>query len=94
MYKKHEKGEYILNSNSSLIPDFKIFTYYGKIKSSMFIDLLEWEKVSFELGKEIEKDVFCLISSMGQSPHEESNHRCSNSVLPCSTTEPQKLYGE
>ena len=33
--------------------------------------------VSFELGKEIDKDVFCFVTSMGQrnilSPHEETN---------------------
>ena len=38
--------------------------------------------VSFELGKEIEKDVFRLVTSVGQrkilSPHEESNLRPSD----------------
>ena len=33
--------------------------------------------ISFELGKEIEKDVFCFVTSMGQrkilSPYEETN---------------------
>ena len=38
---------------------------------------------SFELGKELAKDVFRL------SPHEESNLRPSDSTLRCSTTEPQ-----
>ena len=35
--------------------------------------------------------------SVGQrilSPHEESNLRPSDSTLQCSTTEPQRLYGE
>ena len=30
------------------------------------------EMVSFELGKEIEKDVFCLVSSVEQRKHSES----------------------
>ena len=30
------------------------------------------EVVSFELGKEIEKDVFCLVSSVEQRKHSES----------------------
>ena len=30
------------------------------------------EVVSFELGKEIQKDVFCLVSSMEQRKHSES----------------------
>ena len=50
---------------------------------------------SFELGKEMEKDVFRLVTSVGQrkilSPHEESNLRPSDSALRCSTTEPQTL---
>ena len=37
--------------------------------------------VSFELGGEIERDVFRLVTSVGQrkilSSHEESNLRCS-----------------
>ena len=48
--------------------------------------------VSFELGKEIEKDVFRLVTSLGQkkilSPHEESSLRPLDSALGCSTTEP------
>ena len=56
------------------------------------------EMVSFELGKEIEEDVFRLVTSVGQiknsEPHEEMNLRPSDSALRCSTTEPQRLYGE
>ena len=43
--------------------------------------------VSFELGKEIKKDVFRLVTSKGKknekilSPHEESNLRPSDSAL-------------
>ena len=48
---------------------------------------------SFQLGKEIEKDVFHLVTSVGTkkkilSPYEESNLRPSDSALRCSTTEP------
>ena len=46
--------------------------------------------VSFELGKETEKDVFRLVTSVGQrkflSPHEELNLISSDSALRCSTT--------
>ena len=52
----------------------------------------------------VKKDVFHLITSVGQrkyslrnwsqSPHEESNLRPSDSELWCSTTEPQRLHGE
>ena len=49
------------------------------------------EMVSFELGKEIEKDVYCLVTSVGQKqifgPHEESNISPSDSAFQCSTTE-------
>ena len=44
----------------------------------MFLDRIR-EMVSFELGRGIEKDVFRLVTSVGQrkqkilSPHEESN---------------------
>ena len=31
-----------------------------------------WETVSFELGKEIEKDVFRLVTSVGPRKHSES----------------------
>ena len=55
--------------------------------------------VNFELSKEIKEDVFCLVTSIGQrkkilSPDEESNLRPSDSVLQCSTTEPQRLHNE
>ena len=52
--------------------------------------------VGFELGKQVEKDVFGLVSSVGRkkSPHEESNLRLQDSALRRSTTEPQRLYGE
>ena len=52
--------------------------------------------VSFELGKEIEKDVFRFVSRVGQilSLHEESYLRPSDSTLWYSTTEPQRLHGE
>ena len=50
--------------------------------------------VNFGLGKEIEKDVFRLVTSVEQriilSPHEESNLRPSGSALRCSTTEPER----
>ena len=54
--------------------------------------------LSFELGKEMEKDVLRLVTSVGQikknlSPHEESNLRPSDSPLLCFTSEPQRLYG-
>ena len=56
------------------------------------------EMVSYELGKELRKMFFHLVTSVGQrkilSPHEESNLRPSDSALRCSTTEPQRLYGE
>ena len=55
--------------------------------------------VSFQLGKEIKKDVLCLVTSMEQrknseSPPEDSNLRPSDSALRCSTTEPQRLHSE
>ena len=48
------------------------------------------ERVSFELGKEIERDGFRLVTSVGQKKffkvvHEESNLRPSDSALRCST---------
>ena len=50
--------------------------------------------VSFKLGKEFEKYVFRLVTSVGQSlsPHEESNLWPSDTALWCSNTEPQWLY--
>ena len=54
--------------------------------------------VGFELGKEIEKGVFRLVTSVEQrkilSPHEESSLRPSDSALRCSTIEPQRPSGE
>ena len=55
--------------------------------------------VSFELGKEMVKDVYFVLSRAWDkekilSPHEESNLRSSDSALRCSTTEPQRLHGE
>ena len=54
--------------------------------------------MSFKLGKEIEKDVFPLITTWDKetilSSYEKSNLRPSDSILRCSTTEPQRLYGE
>ena len=54
--------------------------------------------VSFELGKEIQKDVLRLVTSVGQRKNsesdEESNLRPSDFALRCSTTEPQRLHGE
>ena len=52
--------------------------------------------VSFELGKEMVKDVYFVLSRAWDkekilSPHEESNLRPSDSALRCSTTEPQTL---
>ena len=41
------------------------------------------EVLSFELGKEIEKDVFRLVTNM---EHEESNLRFSDSAPRCSIT--------
>ena len=53
------------------------------------------EMISFELGKEIKKDFFRLVTSVGErkilSIHEESNLRLSDFRA---TTEPQRLYGE
>ena len=57
------------------------------------------EMVSFEFVKEMEKDVFrCVFDERERkkslSPHEESNLIPADSALRCSTTEPQRLYGE
>ena len=50
------------------------------------------EMVSFELSKEIEKDVFVLSWTWDRetilSPHEELNLRPVDSTLRCPTTEP------
>ena len=54
--------------------------------------------ISFEFGKEMEKDVFVLsqvwVNEENVSSHKESNLRPSESTLCCSITEPQRLYGE
>ena len=47
--------------------------------------------VSIELGKEIEEDVFRLVTSMGQRKNSEYPRGIK---LRCSTTEPQRLYDE
>ena len=52
----------------------------------------------FKLVNNRKKDVFRLVTSVGErkilSPQEELNLRPSGSALRCSTTEPQRLYGE
>ena len=64
------------------------------VDSVMFVNRLR-KMVSFELGKEIVKDIFRVWDKEKiQSPHEESNLRSSDSALRCSTTEPRRLYGE
>ena len=53
--------------------------------------------VSFELGKEIEEDVFVLSQQRKNSdlsPHVESNLRSWDSGVWCSISEPQRLYSE
>ena len=52
--------------------------------------------VSFELGKEREREMVFVLSRAWDkekilSTHEESNLRPSDSALRCSTTEPQTL---
>ena len=53
------------------------------------------EMASFELGKEIEKDVFVMSRAWDKekilSPYDQSSLRPSDSALGCSTTEPQRL---
>ena len=47
------------------------------------------------LCKEIEKDGFCLVMSVGQRKNSESPWGIApQTLLRCSTTEPQRLYGE
>ena len=70
----------------------------SNVDSVMFVNKIK-EMVSFKPSKEVEKGVFHLVTGMGQrkilSPHEESNLRPSvDSLSRCSTTEPQRLYGE
>ena len=43
----------------------------SNVDSVMFIDRLR-EMVSFVLGKEIEKDAFCLVTSVGERKNFES----------------------
>ena len=51
------------------------------VNSIMFVNGVR-EMVSFELGKEIEKDLFCLFTSVGQRKNSEflwgKPHTCSN----------------
>ena len=76
------------------------FSTRQKLKLFTFVKSIEIRKmVSFELGKEIEKDVFSSCHERGTkekilSPHEESNLRPLDSALRCSTTEPQRPHGE
>ena len=46
------------------------------------------QMVSFKLSQEIDKDIFPI------SPHKELSLRPPDSAFQCSTTEPQRLYGE
>ena len=69
-----------------------LHTRISNVDSVMFINRIR-EMVSFELGKEIEKDVFSSCHERGTkkkilSSHEESNLRPSDSALRCSTTTP------
>ena len=43
----------------------------SNVDSVMFVNRIR-EMVSFELGKEKEKDVFCLVTSVGQITNSES----------------------
>ena len=52
------------------------------------------EMVSFEFVKEMEKDVFRCVFDERERKNEESNLIPADSALRCSTTEPQRLYGE
>ena len=70
----------------------------GESKISFITWKSTWNMASFERGKEIEKDVFRLVTSVRRrkmlSPHEERNLRPLDSALRCSTTEPQRPCGE
>ena len=66
----------------------------SNVDGVMFVEKKIREMVSFELGKEIKKDVFFVLSQAWDkerilSPREESNFRPSDSALRCSTTEPR-----
>ena len=56
------------------------------------------EMVTFELVKEVEKDVFCLVMSVGKRKKPEYpwgiEPQTFRFCAPFSTTEPQRLYGE
>ena len=60
--------------------------------------LLRTQKRLKNVCMDLKKGVFCLVTSVGHrkvlSPHEEMDLRPSDSELRCSTTKPQKLYGE
>ena len=43
----------------------------SNVNSIMFVNRIR-EMVSFEFGKEIEKEVFCLVTSVGQRKNSES----------------------
>ena len=71
----------------------------SNVDGVMFVEKKIREMVSFELGKEIKKDVFSSCHKRGTkekilSPPEESSLGPSDSALRCSTTEPQRLHGE
>ena len=74
-------------------------TRISNVDSVMFVDGKKRDVVSFELGKEIKKNVFSSYHERGTKekiliPREESSLRPSDSALRCSTTEPQRLHGE
>ena len=69
----------------------------SNVNSVEFVNRIK-ETISFEVGKEMEKDVFVLsqvwVKEENVSSHKESNLRPSESTLCCSITEPHRLYGE
>ena len=69
----------------------------SNVNSVKFVNRIK-ERISFEVGKEMEKDVFVLsqvwVNEENVSSHKESNLRPSESTLCCSITEPHRLYGE
>ena len=60
--------------------------------------LLRTQKRLKNVCMDLKKGVFCLVTSVEHrkilSSHEELDLRPSDSELRCSTTKPQKLYGE
>ena len=69
----------------------------SNINGVMFVNRIS-KMGSFELDKEIEKYFFFVLSLAWDkekilNPHEELNLRPPDSVLQCSTTDPQRLYG-